>query len=59
MALVTGASSICPRRWCSALAGVSQAQVGGLVETYKSRCPLYRTVAAATAVKIEVTAGPA
>jgi hypothetical protein len=28
------------------------------VEVYRQRCPLYRTVAAATAVKIEITAVP-
>src|SRR6266403_777659 len=36
--------------------GVSQTQAESLVETYRQRCPLYRTVAGATDVKVAVKA---
>src|SRR5262249_46744575 len=39
--------------------GVDQAPAEPLSETYKARCPLYRTAAVATAVTIEVIARPA
>jgi len=41
------------------IAGVSQAQAEDLVATYRNRWPLYRTVAGATEVKVDVTAMPA
>jgi len=38
------------------IAGVSQAQADELVTTYRGRWPLYRTVADATDVKVQVVA---
>jgi len=38
------------------LAGVTQDQADSLVQTYRSRWPLYGTVAGATAVKVKVIA---
>ncbi len=40
------------------IAGVSQAEAEALVETCRTRRPLYRTVAGATAVKTRVVAVP-
>jgi uncharacterized OsmC-like protein len=38
------------------LEGVDQETAAQLVATYQSRCPLYRTVAAATRVEVDVRA---